>query len=484
MLINCPLRQAVIASPSSCAIRSADRNLTFVELEQLAGSYADILFSRGVSHGKCVAILCDNSIEYVALLVALLRCGAIAVPLNTRLSSTELKLQIAQIDLNMLLTDDVNSFKAAAIHSNPTPIGSLANRTPPFSGNYAPLELELDRSCLVVFTSGSSGPAKGVILSVGNLYYNALGSNENIPLLQQDTWLLSLPLFHVGGLGIMFRCLIAASQILVAQRFDAESTNRLLDLGEVTHLSLVPTMLARLLQLRDNQPFPATLKAILLGGAPVSDILLRTIRELNLPVVVSYGMTETASQIAATSLTDPPEKLTTSGKALRYCEIRIEKKPTSRVGEICVRGNVVCRGYTDGSHSSIASDGWLHTGDFGFLDSAGYLTVLGREDGMFISGGENIFPEEIENVAEGFPGIVTAAVVAVDNPTWGKRPILFIECRSETALNTERLRSYLSNRLAKFKLPDRIVVFEKLPRTALDKIDRSALARLAESHEP
>ncbi len=484
MLINCPLRQAAIASPNSCAIRDADRSLTFARLDQLVVSFINKLINQGISPGKYVAISSDNSIEYVALLIALLRCGAVAVPLNTRLSSAELGHQKSKIDLALMLADDANLTKAGEIASEPALISSLANPTQCSNGDLQAINLELDRNSFVVFTSGSSGSAKGVILSLGNLYYSALGSNENIPLLPQDTWLLSLPLFHVGGLGIMFRCLLAASQIFVAQRFEVKPTNRLLDSGEVTHLSLVPTMLVRLLQDRNNRPFPTTLKTILLGGAPVSDSLLQTIRRLNLPVVVSYGMTETASQITATRLTDPPERLTTSGRILHDCEIRIEKEPRSKVGEICVRGNVVCRGYTAGSQSSISNDGWLHTGDIGYLDNDGYLAVLGRKDRMFISGGENIFPEEIENAAAGSPGIVTAAVVPVDHPTWGKRPILFIECSSGCAVDTGQILAYMSDRLAKFKLPDRIIVVEKLPRTALDKIDRTALAHLAEPHEP
>ncbi len=483
MLISCPLRQAVIASPDSCAIRDEHRLLTFAELDRLAALYADDLTGRGLSPGRFVGILSDNSIEYAALLIALMRCRAVAVPLNTRLNSVELHRQTTQIDLTLMLADDTNLSKASEIHSQPTPMSSLSDPRPSARNDFTPTELEMDRSCFVVFTSGSSGSPKGVILSLGNLYYNALGANENIPLHPEDTWLLSLPLFHVGGLGIMFRCLLAGAKMFVARRFEAGEVGRLIDSGGITHVSLVPTMLIRLLQERSNRPFPAALKVILLGGAPVSANLLQAIRSMNIPAVISYGMTETASQITATRLTDSPERLVTSGRVLRHCEIRIESESASKIGEICVRGEVVCRGYTAAADYAVADGGWLHTGDIGTLDNDGYLTVLGRKDGMFISGGENIFPEEIESVAASLAGVTAAAVMPVEDPLWGKRPLLFIECRPGSAVDKEQIFSYLSSQLAKFKLPDRIIIVEKLPRTALDKIDRTALARLAESPE-
>lgn len=480
-MISCPLRQAAITSPNSPAICDSNRSLTFDEFDRLVTNLAHEFINRGVSPGRYVAILSGNSIEYAAALMALIRVGAVGVPLNTRLHSVELQQQMDQIDLALILTDDLNQATARELHPQTFDIATLVNATIAADTARNQIELDSERDCVIVFTSGSGGRSKGVRLSLRNLYFNALGSNENIPMAPGDTWLLSLPLFHVGGLGILFRCLVAQSRIYVSHRFDIQEANRLIEAGAVTHLSLVPSMLTQLLHERNGRGFAKAPKAILLGGAPVSEDLLRTIRDLKLPVIVSYGMTETASQITATRLDDAPEYLSTSGRALQFRAVRIEQEPNSTSGEICVRGEVISNGYIGDTQLPLTHDGWLRTGDIGAIDREGYLTVQGRKDGMFISGGENVFPEEVEKLVAGLPGVTAAAVVAIDDPNWGKRPVLFIESDNTSTIDEHEIATILSTQLAKFKLPDRILIVEQLPRTTLDKIDRAALERLANS---
>lgn len=455
--------------------------LTFAEFDRLVTSFAHNFVEQKLCIGCHAAILSSNNIEYVAALLALTRIGAISVPLNTRLHVVEMKRQLSQIDLSLVLTDEANRHTAEALHPRVVDIGAFAKTAIQCGDLSNPIDFEPDQEAVVVFTSGSSGTAKGVRLSFGNLYYNALGSNHNIALAPGDTWLMSLPLFHVGGLGILFRCLLAGAQVFVSRRFDALETCSLIDVGAITHLSLVPSMLSQLLRGRNDRAFAKSPKAILLGGAAVPEGLIHTIRALKLPVVVSYGLSEAASQVTATMLGDAPEKLSSSGKTLLYREIRIEKEPNSTIGEICVRGEVVCLGYTGEAILPLSSDMWFYTGDIGSIDDVGYLTVIGRKDGMFISGGENIFPEEIERLVAGIPGVAAAAVVAVDSVEWGKRPVLFIETAGSKLVDERDIAEFLSSRLAKFKLPDKILIVERMPRTTLDKIDRAALLRLAVS---
>lgn len=481
MLINCPLRQGAIALPDAPAVRDAGRVLSFAQLDCLVTGYVRKLEDIGIRAGSYVGILSSNSLEYVALLIALARCGAIAVPLNTRLSEAELMRQVEQPALAILLTDAEQSRKSARISARHALIDSLRDQGVSPASSLAPISIDVNQCCCILFTSGSSGSAKRVSLSLGNLYYNALGSNENIPLQTDDTWLLSLPLFHVGGLGIMFRCLLAGAAMYVVDRFEAATINDLIDSHQVTHLSLVPAMLSLLLEARDRNPFPETLKVILLGGAPLPGRLLQQIRERGLPVVMSYGMTETASQVAATSLSDPPARLQTSGRVLRYGEISIDTETDSPFGEILVRGPIVSIGYLTSSPAPGSIGEWFHTGDIGAIDREGYLTVVGRKDEMFISGGENIYPREIENVAAGIHGVAEAAVTPIDDQLWGKRPLLLIVPTEGNAPDKEKIISEMAKQLARFKLPDRIIVVEKLPHTALGKIDRLALARLAET---
>ncbi len=477
MLINCPLRTAALHSPEAAAITDGERSLTFARFDHLAQTCMDGLSAVQISAGSYCAILAQNSIEYAALLFAVARLGAVAVPLNTRLSPGELRTQLEQIDPILVLADRENLEMARQVTPRVSPIESLVQQSATTIDDQNDIQIEPETTSYVVFTSGSSGIPKGVELSFGNFYFNALGSNENLPVFAMDTWLLSLPLFHVGGIGILFRCLLAGARTFITSRFDPDSANHLIDSGEVSHLSVVPTMLVRLLESRNRRPLPSSLKSVLLGGAPVTAPLLAMIRDLHIPAVISYGLTETASQVTATSLPDSPDHLQTSGKALRYAEVKIDSE--SNVGEICVRGKIVCNGYLGNKSMTAAEDGWLRTGDIGSLDNDGYLTLLGRKDEMFISGGENIYPVEISAVAEAMPDIIAAAVVPVEHHSWGCRPVLFVEVRQGAALDHQRLLDQMGLSLAKYKLPDRIFVLDQLPRTALGKVDRQELIRMA-----
>jgi O-succinylbenzoic acid--CoA ligase len=336
--------------------------------------------------------------------------------------------------------------------------------------------LDSEQIGTICFTSGSGGLPKGVQLSLGNHYHSAIGSNENIRFAPGDCWQLALPLCHVGGLGILFRAFIAGATVFIDAKFDARLTNERLDHKELTHLSVVPSMLRDLISDRENRAFPDSLKAVLLGGAAVPHSLLTQALALQAPIMTSYGMTETASQVTATRPGDRVDRTSTSGKVLNFRRLRIvdetgQTLPVGTIGNIEVGGEVLFKGYVGLPGSSPAPHGWFATGDVGVLDDEGYLTVVGRHDRMFISGGENIYPEEIESAALDHPGISAAACIALPNERWGQRPILVIETKVEDPEFVGDLRSFLSGRLARMMLPDRIIPVEELPRTILGKID-------------
>lgn len=484
MRMTCLIRNAALNWPDAVALRDGDRNISYTELERLIVGHARRLKRLGIQSGDRVGILARNSIEYAALLFAASRLGVSTVLLNLRHNPGEWNDMLAESRSNLLLV-------AAECHSTldaPTiPVWVLdddhqdsISRIVP-SDEAIPKDIDTEQEATIVLTSGSSGKPKGAILTYVNHYFNALGSNENIPLQNGDCWLLSLPLYHVGGISILFRSALAGSSAYIRPRFDAAAANSLIDSGAVTHLSLVPTMLTALLQHRDYQPLPKTLKAILLGGAPMPTSLLERALELKLPLLTSYGLTETGSQVCTLSPQDSPEKLNTSGRPLKYRELRTVDTnglpvPPDTVGEIAVRGEVLFKSYLGGQTLDV--DTWFHTGDMGSLDADGYLTVYGRKDDMLISGGENIFPREIEAEAEFFPGVTACAVIGVPDIKWGERPVLFVETSTPADFNLDALKQHLDKRLARIKVPDMIVVTEKLPRIGIGKIDKARLMEL------
>jgi len=305
-----------------------------------------------------------------------------------------------------------------------------------------PLHLALDLPATIVFTSGSAGEAKAVLHTFGNHYFSAVGSKTNIDLAPGDRWLHSLPIYHVGGLSILFRCLLAGAAVALPEP-DASPGD---GLAGATHVSLVSTQLLRLL--REESLDPGELKAILLGGGPVPVSLVdRQAAARGLPIHTSYGLTEMASQVTATPPGASREALRTSGRLLPRRELSI-----SDSGEILVKGETLFAGYVENDivDRPLDLDGWFHTGDLGELDAAGYLRVRGRKDNLFISGGENIQPEEIEEALRRIGGVEEAVVVPVPDAEFAARPVAFVRT---TGVEPEDLARALEPALPRFKIP-------------------------------
>ena len=349
--------------------------------------------------------------------------------------------------------------------------------------------LAADQPATIVFTSGSSGPPKAVLHSYGNHYYSALGSNQNLPVEPGDRWLLSLPLYHVGGLGVIFRCCLGGGTIVFQD--DQSALTEQIARERITHLSLVPTQFRRLLVDPDLVKMRSSLKVILLGGGPIPTALLKRAVGAGLPVVSSYGLTEMTSQVATGSL-DLPDR----PHVLHFREVRIADD-----GEICVRGDTLFSGYVEGAvvRRSCDSDGWFHTGDIGAIDAAGCLSVSGRKDNMFISGGENIHPEQIEKTLCSIEGIEDALVVPVHDPEYGYRPVAFVRYRPDInlseaqsdlpeearfAFDHQSLSSELARTLPRYMLPLAYHPWPQGYKQTGIKSDRAFFMRLAEKLHP
>lgn len=442
--VPCPLHTAAAASPDAPAILAPDRTLTYGELDHLVASTAARLRALGCGEGARVGFYLPNGWRYLVLLMATIRAGGVACPLSTRVPPPRLGSLLRQIDGRILFTDRPLDVEGVSVFRPET---AIRDAGAPRASDAGVPRLPFGRPATIVFTSGSSGTPKAALHTFGNHYWSARGSNENIPLAPGDRWLLSLPLYHVGGLAIFFRCLLAGAAVAVPTL--EALRQRPLAASGVTHASMVSTQLLRQLREGEAEATRGPLKALLLGGSALPPSLLEAAHARGLPIYTSYGLTEMASQVTTTPPGTTPLRMQTSGRALPYRELRIAPD-----GEILVRGETLFLGYVEGQevHTSRDAEGWFHTRDVGTLDAEEYLSVHGRKDHLFISGGENVQPEEVERALSRFDDVAQAVVVPVPDPEFGFRPVAFVQARKNEVAPAE-LRRRLERVLPRFKVP-------------------------------
>jgi o-succinylbenzoate---CoA ligase len=481
------LRQRALLTPERPALLCGSSRWTFNELEQRAASTAQALAGAGVRPGDRVALLGWNSAEFVQAVWGLIRLGAVLVPLNARLTAAELAWQAADCKARFLLADEAcyESARTFGARDSGPQVLELGVVTPAPNSPAGPRGgrgFGLDDLHSVIYTSGTTGKPKGAMLTYGNHLWSAVGSALNLGLHADDRWLACLPLFHIGGLSILFKSAIYGIPALVHPSFDAKAVNKAIDEQAITHLSVVSTMLRHMLEERGETPYPSSLRAILLGGGPIPPDLVARCVELGMPVAPTYGLTEACSQVS----TLPPAEVTSrpgaAGKPLFMTEVHVFRDnggecEAGEAGEICVRGPTVTAGYLDRLEESrrLLEGGWLHTGDWGYRDSDGYLYILDRRDDIVISGGENVYPAEVEAVLASHPGVREAAVFGVADQEWGQTVAAAVCVRPGESLNEEQLREFCRGRLAAFKSPRTFVFLSDLPRNASGKVLRREL---------
>jgi O-succinylbenzoic acid--CoA ligase len=413
--------------PDRAALETPDGRLTYGELAQQASEAAGALIGLGVAPGDRVGLALAPGPAFVAALHGCFLAGAVAVPVDLRLRESE---------------------RAARIE------GATAVVEAPLAGAPAEAvqELRLDAVATLMHTSGTTAAPRPVALSYGNWLASALGSAAALGLDQHERWLCPMPLVHVGGLSIPIRSSIYATTAVVPGRFDTEAVlASLIDPeARITLVSLVPTMLARLLDAGLREP--PTLRWALLGGGPIAPALLERARGAGVPVATTYGMTEACSQIA------------THGWPLAGVELRLASD-----GELLVRGPSV-------SDGALAGDGWLHTGDLGALDERGRLEITGRKADTIVTGGENVAPAEVEAALLEHPAVADAGVFARPDEQWGESLVAVVVLRDRVAVEAGELRAFCAERLASFKVPKAIEFSERLPRTESGKLLRRQLA--------
>lgn len=332
------------------------------------------------------------------------------------------------------------------------------------------------RAAVAFVTSGTTGAPKVVVHRRGGLVASARASAENLGWTPQDRWLLSTPIAHVAGFSVLIRCLIARRTVVLARSGASDAFVDAVERYGVTLASLVPTQLGRLLEDRPSWRPPRTLRAILLGGAPAAPQLVTRARDAGYPVFKTYGLTEAGSQVATERFGGRPSPPGTVGPPLDGVEVRIDGE------RILVRGPMLMRGFLGGSRGGMEADGWYDTGDRGCLTDTGVLEVWGRGAEMIVSGGENVFPAEVEAVLCSLETVRDAVVFGVEDPKWGQvvtAAVVFADGRRETWSGLQR-RS--AERLARFKLPRRWVEMPAFDRLPSGKVDRVSVRRAARLH--
>ena len=512
------LHERTAVSPNKLALIIDDQRWSYGELNQMVNVACAKLQSEGIQADDFVAVLLPNSLSYVCLIHALARLGAILVPLNTRLTPTELRWQLEHVTAKWLISNENFSQtvdELLIVNCKLLMVNEAWLQSTPLTINHLPFIINNYQS--VVFTSGTSGKPKGVLFTFANHFWSATASAYRLGMHPNDIWLSVLPLYHVGGLAVLFRSCLYGTAVSLHTRFNPEKINHDLDTNPITLISLVPTMLRRLLQ---NRTFwPASLRLILLGGAAAPPELVQRANVLprssvngiqwsaiseeelttnhSLPLVApTYGLTEAASQVATMLPADAAKKPGSVGKPLMFTQVKIvdengAERPSGEIGEIIVTGPTVMAGYFSGDWRLEIGDSTttdlqspisrLYTGDLGYLDADGDLFLVQRRSDLIVSGGENVYPAEVEVILRLHTAVTEACVVGIPDEEWGQKVVAMVQVMDDTAVSPKDLITFCRDRLAGYKIPRQIELVKQLPLTASGKIARKKVGEIIQA---
>ena len=498
------LSHRVTATPQRTALVDDETGATwtFAELDQRVDRVAHVLETLEIGHDQPrIAVLMDTRPAFVSVFFAAMRTGLTVVPLNVRETASELAAKVERTAPVAVICEEATESTAlkitAALESAATAPTVLTVDEParertrwlcPAGGSDTspsvdPVSLERDDPLVIMFTSGTAGEPKAVRLTIGNLVASATASAFRLGVDPGDRWLCCLPMYHMGGLAPVLRSTLYGTTVVVQRSFDRHETARVLDESDITGVSLVPTMCNRLLD-ADWEPADS-LRFVLLGGAPASSELLERCRATDVPVYPTYGMTETASQIATATPAETASHEGTVGQPLVFTDVTVvdddgEPVPVGEAGELVVSGPTVTPGYLEAARTDAAVGEYgLHTGDVGYQDEDGRLWVLNRRSDRIVTGGENVDPGAVLETVRAYPAVEDAAVVGLDDPEWGERVGALLVpadgCDGGDEIDLESVLEHCETRLAGFKRPKTIGVTDALPRTASGTVDREAV---------
>jgi acyl-CoA synthetase (AMP-forming)/AMP-acid ligase II len=482
-----------ISRSDQAAIVDDDRSLTFVELHSRTNALAHGLSARGLGEHDRLAILCRNGSAFVESLVAAAKVGADVLPLNTSFSASELKAVIDREKPPVLIYDvgfepivsggGVDSSVARVLANGEGDSGAVTIEQLIERGPREAPEPPAEEGRTVILTSGTTGTPKGARLARPEGLEPLAQLLRVVPIDAGSPYLIPAPLFHAHGYGQLILGISLGCTVVLPRRFDPERTLALIERHRIESVAVVPVMLKRVMDLppETRRSFDTTsLEAVVCSGSALDPGLARSFMDEFGPVIYNlYGSTE----MAWATIASPQDLLQAPGTVGRpppNTRVSILGKdgkplPAGEVGRIFVGHEMLFEGYTDGRAGRERIDGMLTAGDLGHLDAEGRLFVDTREDDMIISGGENVYPSEVEEVLRAHPDVADVAVVGAKDPDFGERPVAFVVPEPGTALDAAEVNRFARQKLAKFKVPRDVVIIEELPRNALGKVLRREL---------
>lgn len=472
------IKQRAYLTPNRVALSFHDQQWTFNELYLQSVSLTYKLNTLDLTNGKRVAILAPSTPPLIELLYACMQAQCEMVLLNGRLAKQELAYQIADAEVDAIIVADEELAKLPD-DARIIPLSRLYETTESEYGIAA--QWDESFALTIMYTSGTTGFPKGVCQTVSNHSSSAISSALNLGISEKDTWLCTVPIFHISGFSIVVRSLLYGMKIRLYEKFDAKECAQEIINGTVTKMSVVSVILENILSEMEQsgQKAHPHFTTALAGGGPVPVEYLKRAEKLDLRVAQTYGMTETSSQTATLANEDAMSHIGSAGKPLFFNEIKIDANDGESIGEILIRGPHVTPKYIGRFKDKPTTiDGWLHTGDVGYLDEQGYLYVVDRRSDLIISGGENIYPAEIENVLLSHPNIKEAGVCGMEHDRWGQVPVAFIVSREHMA--EQEVFEFCAQKLANYKVPKHIHFVSHLPRSGSNKLLRRKLMQLLE----
>jgi fatty-acyl-CoA synthase len=491
-------RDRAVATPDRVAVDDRGVVTTYRELDERAGRLATALLDHGYGVGDRVATITGNSADHVVVFFACAKAGLVLVPLSWRLSPRELALQLEQADPALLLVEDEFATLATATTNRllqPIVVRALggsgieADVPYPIRSSLADVperrEVRDDDALLIIFTSGTQGIPRGAILSHANCFWTNLALSRIAEITSSDTVLAVMPQYHVGGWNVQPLLAWWVGATVVLERTFAPG--RVLQLIQERKITTTMGVPANYLFLSEHPSFGSTdlssLRHAIVGGAPMPEPLLRTWHSRGVALTQGYGLTEASPNVLCLPNEDARTKIGLAGKPYPHVEVAVSDPVTGEelegaaTGELLVRGPSVFPGYfRDPEQTAIALRcGWLHTGDLVHRDAEGYFRVVDRISDMYISGGESISPSEIENVLSMHPAVAEVAVVGVPDQQWGEVGMAHVVLRHGVATDEKDLLEHCVAQMAAFKVPKRVVIVPKLPRSTGNKVLRRVL---------
>lgn len=438
-------------------ITTKQKQYNYIEINKLVKKRTNILASSNVSESDTVAVKLSNQFEFIITVLAIWKLKATPIPLNPQITKDEFEDIATKTCINFLIDQN---FQVRIISK--------------LKANYG-------KSALIMFTSGSTNFPKGVIHSFSNLKESANLCNKIINSDAQNSWLASLPFYHIGGFSIITRSIIYGNELIIPPDLKTDSLIDSIKTSKPNYISLVLTQLKRIIEKNFN--FPNETKTIFLGGSKISENLMDYSIRFNLPIAKVYGSTETASMVSCLYGSDLHKSPNSSGKQIAKVKIAIidennKKAAHNKCGQIAIKSPTNFLAYTNADKNEKLRNKYYLTGDYGYISSEGFLYIIDRKDNMIISGGENISPEEITKALLEIKGIEDAYVFPENDTEWGQAVSAAIQTKIFTA---KEIRNQLICRIAKYKIPKNIYIVPEICRSELGKIQKERLMSLINS---